>query len=120
MRSRLIHPLLGSAAAVTLATLLVWSLSSFPPTLSLGVLYVFAVLPVAVLCGIRWALAVAVASMLAFNFFFLPPVHTFALNDSENWFALTAYSVTALVVGELAARARRRAADAEQRQREAS
>jgi two-component system sensor histidine kinase KdpD len=120
MRNRFWVPLLGSAAAVTIATLVVWALTSLAPTLSLGVLYVFAVLPVAVLWGIRWALAVAVASMLAFNFFFLPPVHTFRLNDSANWFALAAYSVTAVVVGELAARARRRAADAEQREREAS
>jgi len=120
MRTRLVQPLVGSAAAVTVVTLLVWALSSFAPTLSLGVLYVFAVLPVAVLWGSRWALLVAVASMLAFEFFFLPPVHTFALNDSANWFALAAYSVTAVVVGELAARARRRAADAEQREREAS
>src|SRR5665213_3937476 len=115
MRTRLIKPLLGSAAAVTIATLVVWALTSIAPTLSLGVLYVFAVLPVAVVWGIRWALAVAVASMLAFNFFFLPPVHTFTLSDSTNWFALAAYSVTAVVVGELAARARRRAGDAEQR-----
>jgi two-component system sensor histidine kinase KdpD len=120
MRSRLIEALAGSAGAVALVTLLVWALTSIAPTLSLGVLYVFAVLPVAVVWGIRWALAVAVGSMLAFNFFFLPPVHTFALNDSANWFALAAYSVTAVVVGELAARARRRAADAEQREREAS
>jgi two-component system sensor histidine kinase KdpD len=120
MRRRLWVPSVGSAAAVAIVTLLVWALTSIAPTLSLGVLYVFAVLPVAVLWGIRWALAVAVASMLAFNFFFLPPVHTLRLNDSTNWFALAAYSVTAVVVGELAARARRRAADAEQREREAS
>ncbi len=119
MHSRL-TPLLGSVAAVTAATLLVWALKPIAPTLSLGVLYVFAVLPVAVLWGIRWSLPVAVASMLAFNWFFLPPVHTFTLRESANWFALTAYSVTALVVSELAARSRRRAADAEQRERESS
>src|SRR5581483_170314 len=112
--------LLGSAAAVTLATPLVWALEPVAPTLSLGVLYVFAVLPVAVLWGIRWSLPVAIASMLAFNFFFLPPTHTFTLRESENWFALAAYSVTAVVVSELAGRARRRATDAEQREREAA
>ena len=32
--------------------------------------------------------ASSVASMLAFNFFFLEPVHTFTLADSRNWFAL--------------------------------
>ena len=42
--------------------------------------------------------------MLAFNFFFLPPVHTFTLADSENWFALAVYLVVAVVVSELAAR----------------
>ena len=110
----------GSIAAVAAATLLVWALSSIAPVLSLGVLYVFAVLPVAVFAGLRYALPVAVASMLAFNFFFLPPTHTFTLSDSENWFALAVYSVTAVVVSELAARNRRRAAYAEQREREAS
>ncbi|HUZ82310.1 MAG TPA: DUF4118 domain-containing protein, partial [Gaiellaceae bacterium] len=112
--------LVGSAAAVAVATVLVWALEPLAPTLSLGVLYVFAVLPVAVAWGIEWSLPVSVASMLAFNFFFLPPTHTFTLRDSENWFALAVYSVTALVVSELAARSRRRAADAEQREREAS
>jgi two-component system sensor histidine kinase KdpD len=107
-------------AAVTIATLLVWALEPIAPTLSLGVLYMFAVLPVAVLWGIRWSLPVGIASMLAFNFFFLPPTHTFSLRDSSNWFALTAYSATAVVVSELAGRSRRRARLAEQREREAT
>jgi two-component system sensor histidine kinase KdpD len=47
--------------------------------------------------------------MLAFNFFFLPPVHTFTLSDSSNWFALTVFLVTGIVASELAARLRRRA-----------
>ncbi len=58
--------------------------------------------------------------MLAFNWFFLPPVHTFTLADSENWFALAVYLATAVVVSELAARTRRRAAAAEQRERESA
>ena len=53
--------------------------------LSLGVLYELAVLPVAVLWGLPLAIAVSVASMLAFNWFFLPPTHTFPLSDGENW-----------------------------------
>jgi two-component system sensor histidine kinase KdpD len=77
--------------------------------LSLGILYLFAVLPVAVFFGLAYALAVSIASMLAFNFFFLPPLHTLALTDSENWVALAVFVVTAVVVSELATRARRRA-----------
>jgi two-component system sensor histidine kinase KdpD len=88
------------------------------PVLSLGALYLFAVLPVAILWGRAWAVAVAVASMLAFNFFFLPPEHTFRLEERTNWLALAVYLVTGLVVSELAARARHRATEAEQRGRE--
>jgi two-component system sensor histidine kinase KdpD len=88
--------------------------------LSLGVLYVFAVLPVAVVWGVPLATLVSVASMLAFNWFFLPPTHTFTLSNSENWFALAVYLVTAVVVSALAARARRRAAAAEQREHEST
>ncbi len=90
------------------------------PVLSLGVLYVFAVLPVAVLWGTPLAVAVSVASMLTFNWFFLPPTHTFQLADEANWAVLTVYLVTAVVVGALAARARRRAELAERREREAT
>jgi two-component system sensor histidine kinase KdpD len=50
----------------------------------------------------------------------LPPAHTFELRDSENWVALAVYLVTAVSVSGLAARARRRAAEAEQQRREAS
>ena len=86
--------------------------------LSLGSLYVLAVLPVAILWGRFWAVLVAIASMLAFNFFFLEPVHTFRLSDRSNWLALAVYLATAIAVSELAARARQRAAEAEQRERE--
>ena len=92
----------------------------FVPVLSLGVLYVFAVLPVAVVWGTAHAVFVAVASMLAFNFFFLSPLYTFDLADGRNWFALAVYLATAVVVGDLASRARRRAVEAEQREREAA
>ncbi|MGH3079007.1 MAG: DUF4118 domain-containing protein [Gaiellaceae bacterium] len=47
-----------------------------------------AVLPVAVVWGFPYAVVVSVLSMLAFNFFFLPPVYTFTLADRSNWFAL--------------------------------
>lgn len=108
----------ASVAAVALVTVAISFFEPYVPVLSLGVLYVFAVLPVAVVCGLPFALAVAVASMLAFNWFFLPPLHTFTLADGSTWFALAVYSVTAVVVSELAARSRRRAAAAEQRERE--
>ena len=112
--------LVASAAAVALVTGAIFALDSFAPVLSLGVLYVFAVLPIAVVFGLAYALLVSVASMLAFNWFFLAPTHTFRLSDGENWIALAVYLVTALVVSALAARSRAREAEAERRAHEAT
>ncbi|HZS24075.1 MAG TPA: ATP-binding protein [Gaiellaceae bacterium] len=117
---RVAEGIAASAFAVAVVTAAIELLKPYVPVLSLGVLYVFAVLPIAVVYGLALALFVSVASMLAFNWFHLPPVHTFTLADSENWFALAVYLATAVVVAELAARARRRATAAEQRERESA
>lgn len=110
----------GSAAAVAVATGLVYALDPIAPVLSLGVVYVLAVLLCAVAYGAAFAIGAAVASMLAFNFLFLPPVHTLTLADARNWTALGVYLTVAVVASQLAASARRRAAEAEQREREAA
>jgi two-component system sensor histidine kinase KdpD len=110
------RPLAGivvGAAGVAVVTGLVALLKLSVPALSLGGLYVFAVLPVAILYGLGYALAVAVASMLAFDFLFVPPIHSFRIEDSAAWLALLLYAVTAVIVSELAMRSRRRAREAE-------
>ena len=101
--------LLCGAGLVAVVTAVIALLEPHVPVLSLAMLYLFAVLPVAVFWGVPLAIAVSVASMLAFNFYFLPPTHTFTLQDSRNWFALGVFVVTSVVVSELAARSRRRA-----------
>jgi two-component system sensor histidine kinase KdpD len=100
---------LACVAAVAIVTGAIQLLKPYVPVLSLGVLYAFAVLPIAIAFGMAYAVPVALASMLAFNFFFLPPLYTFTLADSQNWFALLVFVVTAIVVSELATRSRRRA-----------
>jgi two-component system sensor histidine kinase KdpD len=89
------------------------------PVVSLGALYVLAVLPVAIFWGTVLAAVVSVASMLAFNWFFLPPYHSFHLREDQNWLALAVYLAIAFAVSALAARARGRREDAEQRRGEA-
>ena len=101
-----VRPLLFSLGAVALVSVAVWALEPVAPVVSLGVLYLFAVLPVAALWGLRYAVPVSIVSMLAFNWFFLPPTHTLQLHDSENWVALTVYLLTAVSVSWLAARRR--------------
>jgi len=68
--------------------------------------------------GLRYALLMAVIATAAFNFFFLPPVGTFTIADPQNWVALFAFLVTALVASNLAERARREAEGAKQRRLE--
>jgi two-component system, OmpR family, sensor histidine kinase KdpD len=119
--STLRRPVLGivsTLAAVAVVTGAVFGLREVMPVLSLGALYVFAVLPVAIVWGRAYAVLTAVTSMLAFNFFFLPPLHTFRLEERENWLVLAVYLVTAIVVSDLAGRARRRASEAERREGE--
>ena len=101
-----VRPVVFSLGAVALISLAVWALEPIAPVVSLGVLYLFAVLPVAALWGLRYAVPVSVVSMLVFNWFFLPPTHTLQLHDSENWVALTVYLLTAVGVSWLAARRR--------------
>lgn len=104
---------LASVAAVVVVTAGIALLKGFVPVLSLGSLYLLAVLPIAIAWGLLFAIGVSVTSMLVFNFLFLPPVHSFTLNDSRNWFALAVYIVTSAVVSELAARSRRRATESD-------
>ena len=97
MRERVIA-VAGSIAALAAATGLIYALRPIAPVLSLGVLYVLAVLAVAIVWGAVYAVPVAVASMLAFNFFFLPPLLTLRLADGRNWTALAVYVATAVIV----------------------
>lgn len=85
-------------------------------TVSLALLLI--VLFVAALFGSRPAFLAAVVGILCFNFFFLPPFHTFDIAELENWVAFGAFLITALTAGQLSGYARRRAEESENRRRE--
>ncbi len=67
----------------------------------------------------RWRLSYAVylslLCALLYNFFFLPPVGTFTINDPQNWIALTAFLCTSILVSQLSDGVRRQAAISESR-----
>ena len=61
----------------------------------------------------RWvAVTTSFAAVLAFNFFFLPPVGTLTIADPQNWMALIALLTVSLVASNLAAVARARTTEA--------
>jgi two-component system, OmpR family, sensor histidine kinase KdpD len=110
----------ASAALIAATTVVIAVLKPFAPVISLGALYIVVVLAAAALWGLPYAVGVSLVSLLVFNWFFLPPVHTFDLEEPSNWTALLVYLATAVVTSELAARMRRRAAEAERRERDAA
>lgn len=96
-------------AAVAVATGAVALLESVASATSLGVVYVLAVMWVAVRRGEIPALATAALSVLALNFFFIAPRHRLTIADSHNVVALAVLLVAAVVVARLAGIARAQA-----------
>src|ERR1700748_664415 len=103
-RVRTLTRVAACGGALALVTGVIELLKGHVPVLSLAVLYLLASIPVAVGWRIVYAVGTAIGSMLAFNFFFLPPLYTLTLQDERNWFALLVFVVTAIVVSELASR----------------
>lgn len=104
--------ILGYAVAVVVTAAATAVLKSFgdqinPVTVALALLLI--VLFVATAWGPKPAILSSLLGVACFNFFFLPPLHTFIINDPQNWIALFAFLITAITVGQLSARAKERA-----------
>jgi len=96
-------------------------LAPFQESLSsttVSLILLLGVLLTATVWGSSPAYLASVLAVLGFNFFFLPPVGTFHIADQQNWIALFVFLMTSLVVGNLSAQTKRRAAIAEARSRE--
>jgi len=78
-----------------------------PPTA--GFLFLLAVLFCATAGGLGAGISASVAATIAFNYFFLPPIHTFHIADAENWVALGAFLVVSVVASRLVTYARAQA-----------
>src|SRR2546421_3739459 len=87
-----------------------------PTTVALAFLLV--ILFVATAWGSGPAVAASFLGVICFNFFFLPPFRTFAIRDPHNWIAFVVFMITAITVGQLSARVKRRAEEAEAAKRE--
>jgi two-component system, OmpR family, sensor histidine kinase KdpD len=105
--------------AVALCTLILYPLKQIAPVVSLGVVYLLAVLVVSLIWGAWLGFATAVLSAAAFNFFHLPPVGHFTIRNSSNWVALIAFLVAAALASSVAEVTRARARETEERRREA-
>ena len=84
---------------------------------SVAMTFLTAVLVSAVVYGLWPALFASFISVLAYNFFFLPPLYTFTIADPENVVALFFFGVVAVIASNLTARVRAQAIVARQRAR---
>src|SRR5437763_8839984 len=116
--SRLIG-VLAAIGGVALATAAVYPLKQVTPVVSLGVLYVLAVVVVSTFWGLYLGIATSILSAAAFNFFHLPPHGRFDLTDERDWVALLVFVVVAIATGSIAELARARSRESAQRRDEA-
>jgi two-component system, OmpR family, sensor histidine kinase KdpD len=114
------RPILRFAAAVGIVAVIVLFYTRVvilnPTTVALSLL--LAVLVVSATWGLAVAVFMAVVAALAFNFFFLPPIGTLTIADAQNWVALIAFLVTAVIASNLSERVRREAREADERRRD--
>jgi two-component system sensor histidine kinase KdpD len=107
-----------AVAAVTVASLVAWLLQEAGLSeANKSVVFIPAVITAAVLGGFGPGIVAAVLSVLAFDFFFVPPYFTLAVADVEYVVTLLVLAAVALLVGTLAARLRRQVETARKRER---
>ncbi|HVA14890.1 MAG TPA: sensor histidine kinase KdpD [Stellaceae bacterium] len=112
-----IRPYLPSTAIVAAALGIGLALQQFLAIANISIVFLTAVLVVAARYGLMPSLYASLLSVLAYNFFFLPPLYTFTIADPENVVALVAFLVAALIASNLAAGTRAQALAARSRAR---
>jgi two-component system sensor histidine kinase KdpD len=104
---------------VVVCTLVIYPLKQAAPEVSLGVVYMLAVVVVSVTWGMLLGVATSLVSALAFNYFHLPPTGELTIRDAGNWVALVAFLVVAMLASSVAEVTRARSREAAERRREA-
>jgi len=103
-----------SVAAVVVAILLLSLLADRVNSTTVALALILVVLTSATFFGRNPALLSSFVAMLGFNYLFLPPVRTWHIAEPQNLVAWAAFTITAIVAGELSAYASRRARESEQ------
>jgi K+-sensing histidine kinase KdpD len=111
--------LLAAVGVVAVGTAVVYPLKSVAPVVSLGVVFIPAVLLISVVWGLWQGLFTALLSAVAFNWFHLPPVGRLTIADHRDVVALVVLVTVAVASSALAEVARARAREAEHRREEA-
>src|SRR5258705_2310899 len=103
---------------VAAVTFLFWWWPHLSNVTAVALSYLVVVLLVAATSRLWVAVSTSIVAMVAFNFFFLPPVGELMIADPQNWIALITFLVVSLVASNLSAVARDRTREAETRRDE--
>ncbi|HKV05449.1 MAG TPA: DUF4118 domain-containing protein [Candidatus Acidoferrales bacterium] len=120
MRASILNRVLQFAAALGVVVAITVLYRKMLPVnqTTVALTFLLAILAVSTVWGRAVSVTMSVAAVLAFNYYFLPPIGTFTIADPQNWVALAAFLITALIASQLATRARQKAAEASARQRD--
>lgn len=105
---------LAAVAGITAAEFSVVHVNSATAAFS----YLLLVLALATRKGLAESLAASFASILCYNYFFLPPIGNLTIADPQNWVALVTFLVTSITASHLSSSAREQAEEATARQQE--
>src|SRR5215831_14147007 len=105
------------ALLVSLIVFLYFKYIHVNPT-TVALTFLLAILVVAASWGLTYAVVTSILAALCFNYFFLPPIGTFTIADTQNWVALVAFLFTSIIASQLSERARRETREAQGRRLE--
>ncbi|HVM77388.1 MAG TPA: sensor histidine kinase KdpD, partial [Stellaceae bacterium] len=108
-------PYLVSTVTVAVALGIALAIDRFVELPNISMVFLSAVLFSAIAYGLWPSLYATLLSVLAYNFFFLPPIYTFTIADPANVMALLFFGVVAVLTSNLTARTRSQAMTAQNR-----
>ena len=79
---------------------------------TVGFLFLLVVVCVAILCGFWQATVVSLLACAGLDYFFYPPLLVFTISDPQDWVALGAFELSALVVSRLSSKEQRTSIEA--------
>jgi two-component system sensor histidine kinase KdpD len=118
---RILNRALRFVLALAIVLAVTWIFRRLLPAnhTTVALFFLLAILAVSAAWGFTVSAFMSVAAMLAFNYFFLPPVGKFTVADPQNYFALFAFLATSLTGSQLSQRMKREAEEAHRRRDEA-
>jgi len=106
----------GIVAAITIFYRMLYHQGLPANHTTIALTYLLAILAVSAFWDMAVSVFMSAAAMLAFNYFFIPPIGALSVAAHGDWVALVAFLIVAVIASHLSTRARQQAADASARQ----